>query len=484
MRSSAIYRAIRCGVSAGIALTVITGATHLHHVNHTTIALGLVLLTLGFAMQWGWSEALASSLAGGLGFDYFFLPARGLSLESPEHLVTLLAFLLTAITTGGLASRANRHRTEAEQRNAETGRLYQLGTALRDDEHPHRVEERITDHMVQIFGVEGAAFFDLPDARVFRSGADGGRLPDAKLREVASSGIPFLDEESRASVVAIRESGKLAGSLGVAGPQLSRRMLEAVAERVGVAIAKSHAERQSMEAELARRSENLKSAVLDALAHEIKGPLATVKVSASTLLSNHPGDAMQQRELLRIIDEEADRMKDWIDDAVQMSSREASELQLRKTPSPVKEVVERAMEGLGLLLEGRPVEVDIGEALPLAVCDAEMIEKVIRQLLDNAIKYSPSGSPIRVCAEFTGAEIIISVADSGCGIPKSDQQHIFEKYYRGSNGGSDVPGTGLGLPSAKCILEAHGGEIWVNSAPGSGSVFRISLPVMAEAHPE
>ena len=483
MRSPGLYRTVRCGVSAGIAVAVITGATHLRHVNHTTVALGLVLLTLGVAMRWGWIEALAVSLAGGLGFDYWFLSPRGFSIESPEQLVTLLAFLLTAITIGGLASRANRNRSEAELRSAEMGRLYDFGSALRDDEHPDTFQERITDHVVNIFGVEGAAFFDALGTRVFRAGTGGDRLSDIKLRQVASSGVSFLDRESQVSVVAIRESGELAGSLGIAGFQLPQRMLDAVAERVGVASAKSHAARQSMEAELARRSENLKSAVLDALAHEIKGPLATVKVSTSTLLSHYPGDAAQQRELLQIIDEEADRMKQRIDEAVRMSSREASELRLRKTPNPVKEVVDRAMQGFGPLINDRPVDVEISESLPLAVCDAEMIEKVIRQVLDNAIKYSPPRSPIRISAEFTGAEIVISVADFGRGIPKGDQQKIFEKYYRGRNGGSDVPGTGLGLPSAKCILEAHGGEIWVHSTPGSGSVFRISLPVMV-ASPE
>ena len=142
------------------------------------------------------------------------------------------------------------------------------------------------------------------------------------------------------------------------------------------------------------------------------------------------------------------------------------------------------MKGLGPLLEGRPIEVEIDDSLPPAVFDAEVIEKVIRQLIDNAIKYSPPGSPIRISAEFTGVELVVSVADSGCGIPKSDQQRIFEKYYRGRAAGSDVPGTGLGLASAKCILEAHGGEIWVNSAPGAGSIFRISLPVTLEASPE
>ncbi len=291
---------------------------------------------------------------------------------------------------------------------------------------------------------------------------------------IASAGV---------TVAPVRETGDLAGSLGIAGPALPQRMLDAIAERVGVAIAKTHAARQSMEAEVARRSENLKSAVLDALAHEIRGPLATVKVSVNTLLSQ-PVNAAQQRELLAIIDEEADRMKQWIEDAVQVSSSEAAELRPRKAPSAMKHVVARAMEGLGPQLEGRPVEVAVDESLPLALCDAEMMEKVIRQLLDNAIKYSPPGSPIRVAAEFTGAEIVIGVSDSGCGVPKNEQQRIFERHYRGRSGNSAVPGTGLGLPSVKCILEAHGGEIWVKSAPGKGSVFQISLPVMTEVTPE
>jgi two-component system sensor histidine kinase KdpD len=435
-------------------------------------------------MRWGWTEALAASLAGGIGFDYFFLPPHGFALESPEHLITLLAFLSTAVTIGGLAARASRHRRDAEERAAELGRLYEFGTTLRDADDLDTGLERITEHVVRTFGVEGAAFFDQQVGRVFRSGVSGGRIPDAGLRKVAVSGMPLLDRINKVAVVAVMERGNLAGSLGVAGSPLPQRMLCAVAERIGVAITKGLAERQSMEAELVRRSENLKSAVLDALAHEIKNPLGTLKVSVSTLLSQHPGDASQQRELLTIIDEEVDRIQRWIDEAVQVSSREAGEIHPDKTLNPVKRVIMRAMEGHGRALNGRQIEVVVDESLPPAVFDAEMIEKVIWQLLDNAIKYSPHGTPIRVSAESTGAEIIISVADSGCGISESDQQRIFEKHYRCGAIGSRIQGTGLGLPSAKSILEAHGGEIWVQSALGAGSVFRISLPMIKEASPE
>ncbi len=480
--SSPFYRSARCGVSAAVAVVAILGATHLRHVNHTTVALGLVLLSLGIAVRWGWVEALAASLAGGLGFDYFFLPPRGFGLEAPEHMITLAAFLLTAVTTGGLAARVRRHRNEAEQRSAELGSLYDLSCALRDDEQGDLPGGRVADHVVTIFGFEGAAFFDRQNERVFRSGTGGGRIPEVRLREVAATGVSLLDRASNVSVVAMWEGSSLAGSLGIAGAPISQRLLDEVAERVSVAIAKGHAARQSMEAELLRRSENLRAAVLDALAHEIKSPLSTVKVSVSTLLSQRPGNPEQQRELLQIIDEEADRMRQSIDDAVRMSSYEAGAIRLRKTPNQVKQVVAGAISSLGALMADRSLEVQIDESLPSAALDAELIQKVIWQLLDNAVKYSPAGSPIRVSAEFTGAEIVVSVADSGCGIPKPDQERIFEKYYRGA-ASSRVAGTGLGLPSAKCIMEAHGGEIWVTSTPGSGSVFRISLPVAVKVTP-
>lgn len=180
MRSSALDRAIRCCVSASIALASIKGATYLRQVNHTTVALALVLLTLGLAMRWGWMEALSASLAGGLGFDHFFLSSQGFGVESSERVVTLLAFLLTAITTGGLAARVSRHRSASEERAAELGHLYDFSSALRDSGHMDTVLDRIADHVVETIGAEGAAFFDLLGGRIFRSGA-GGQLPTTRF---------------------------------------------------------------------------------------------------------------------------------------------------------------------------------------------------------------------------------------------------------------------------------------------------------------
>jgi two-component system sensor histidine kinase KdpD len=483
MQKPPVKRALRCVVSAGLSILLIIGATRVPHVNDTTVALALVLLILGIAMRWGWAEALVTSLAGGIGFDYYFLPPAGLKLEAPEDWVALGAFMLTAITTGHLSARATRDRAEAERRRDEMAKLDRLGTALLATENIQDVDERLTAQVTEIFSARGAAFLDRQHDVLFRSGPIESSISREKLQEVALTGNPLINSPERC-IVPIRRGGELVGSLGLTGVSLSAAMAGAIAERVGVALARAYTAQASMAAELARKAENLKSAVLDALAHEIKSPLATIKVSVTTLLSQQSGDAAQQHELLTIIDEESDRIEGWIDDAIHVSRSDAARLRLKKQSNSMKQVAERALEGLGPLAGSRSIEVRIPESLPMAEFDAEMIEKVIRLVLDNALKYSPPGSPIVVSAEFTGAEIVLNVEDHGPGVPDSEKERIFESYYRGSSGRQSTTGAGLGLASAKFIMQAHGGEIWVTSAPGSGSAFHISLPATRDVPDE
>ena len=484
MQSAPVLRALRCAVCGALSVLVIVGATYLRHVNHTTVALVLVLLILGFAIRWGWLEALVTSLAGGLGFDYFFLPPRSFGLEEPEHWLTLGAFLVTAITTGQLAARAARNRDEADRRRREMERLYLLGNSLLDAGSMEGALDRLPRQIVEVFQAQSAAFFDQQGNRIFRWGAEDDCISEDKLRSVAAAGNSLITAAPACCLVPIHRGGNLVGSLGVAGALLSRSLAEAIAERIGVALAQAYTAQETVAAELSRRSEDLKSAVLDALAHEIKGPLATVKVAVSTLRSQHPGSLVQQKELLAIIDEESDRIERWIDNATQISRRDAGLLHPEKKPHSLKQVAECALEGLGPAAGGRTIEVRIPDSLPVTEFDAEMIAKVIRLVLDNALRYSPAGSPIVLSAEFTGAEIVLSVRDHGPGVPESERERIFDSHYRGSTATKGTPGTGLGLASAKCIMQAHGGEIWVTSADGNGSLFHLSLPVNMELSDE
>ena len=182
--------------------------------------------------------------------------------------------------------------------------------------------------------------------------------------------------------------------------------------------------------------------------------------------------------MLGIIKEEVERIDRWIDEAVRTSRADACRLTPDKAPRDVSGLVAGALEPLRPLLGGRRIGVEIADSLPMADCDAKMIEHVLHLLLDNAMKYSPPGSPIAISAssDHDTPRIVVSVADAGPGVPEDEQARIFEKHYRGSRHSSSIPGTGLGLASAKCLVEAHGGEIWVTNRPEGGAVFHFSLP--------
>ena len=160
-----------------------------------------------------------------------------------------------------------------------------------------------------------------------------------------------------------------------------------------------------------------------------------------------------------------------------MARIEAAKFHPDRSSHGIAEIVSAAVKAQEESLKGRRVELQVPDLLPAADVDFEFIQQVLKQLLDNAVKYSPPGSPLTIDAGMAGEKIVISVADHGKGIPEAEQARIFEKFYRGRASRDEVLGTGLGLSIAKGIIEAHGGRIWVTSQPGQGSIFSFALPV-------
>jgi two-component system, OmpR family, sensor histidine kinase KdpD len=212
---------------------------------------------------------------------------------------------------------------------------------------------------------------------------------------------------------------------------------------------------------------------LDSLVHEVKTPLSVIKTAVSSLLSRD-SDPAGRRELLTIINEEADRMDASMSGVFWTARVEAGVLQSGKGPHDMRPLVNETLDELKPLIGNRSVMVEVPDSLPPANCDSSMIKGVVKELLTNALKYSPSNSPLTVSVQQAGDEIITSVTDSGSGIQPGEERLIFQKHYRGS---VRAPGTGLGLALAKTIVEAHGGRIGVESKVGGGSVFHFSLPV-------
>ena len=186
-----------------------------------------------------------------------------------------------------------------------------------------------------------------------------------------------------------------------------------------------------------------------------------------------------ERELLTIINEETDRLNQLAAEVIEMARIEAGKLHLEKQPVAVAELISGALADLAAAIQNRPVKVRVQDGLPEAEADPDFAMQVVKQFVENALKYTPEGSPIDISAELQSGRIVIGVADRGPGIAENERAHIFDKFFRGRRHRFDTKGTGMGLAIAKGIVEAHGGRIWVESEPGQGSAFYFSLAAIA-----
>ncbi len=445
---------------------------HLTAVNATTVALSFLLAILGIATAWGLIEALFAAVLAVIFFNYFFLPpVRTLVISDPQNWVALLAFLVTAVTASQLSVRAKRRAAEAVDRRLEVERLYELGQAMLLSSGLHPTARETVNRIMQIFDIPVAALYLKAENAYFRS--DSEAFPDPQLRDAAECNDPQIDLEGKKALVPVRLGGQTIGSLGFEGRVLSTAALNAVAYLVAISIERARSLEEASRLEAARQSEMLKSALLDALAHDFKTPLTSIKGSLTHLLGKKH-DA-EEEELLSLANEETDRLNRLVVEALEMARIDAGRLHPDRRPQKIGDIIAAALTDLDSILKDRKVEVEIPPDLPPADADFEFIQQVIKQLLDNAVRYSPSGTPITVSAHSSGDRIVVSVRDQGRGIDEQEQSRVFDKFFRGRGADQLTPGTGLGLSIAKGIVEAHGGKIWVASRPGAGSVFSFYL---------
>ncbi|MGH9343170.1 MAG: sensor histidine kinase [Terriglobia bacterium] len=432
----------------------------------------------GIAASWGLAESLAASFAALLCFDYFFLPPlRTFSITSPRALEGFIAFLVSAIAVSVLAARATSRAPQESRPQLEMERLYALSRAILLMDAARPVAKQMAFQIAQIFELPAFALYDRESGEVIRAGPEDMPGIDDKLREAAVRGTLFQDDLSRLTVTAIRLGGGPIGSMAMRGGSLSDGALHALSNIVAIGLERVRGQEAANEAEAARQSQELKSTLLDAIAHEFKTPLTSIKAAASALLSASAPklpNLLERRELVSIIDEEADRLSRLVTEAIQMARVEGGKMQLARGFHSAGSLIRTALDSMQPALEGREVRLRVTPELPCVSADADLIALALRQLMDNALKYSPAGSPIVVSANAAEGSVIVSVADSGQGVTESQQRRIFDKFYRVP--GEPVSGTGMGLTIARKIMDAHSGRIWVESKPGQGSEFFISLP--------
>lgn len=443
----------------GVCLAGISTLYHYGiHANTTTASLTYLLVVVGAATLWGLPEAMLASVLSMMLLDYYFLPpVPSFGIDDPQNWVAWCAFLITSLVVSELSTRLKKRAREAIQRTSEIERMYALSCSLMQSDSAGALAGAIPGQIAEIFGCPGVAFFDEPSGRMYHSGKAGEAAADRAL-------IP------------VQLGAATAGSLGFSEASISGPAMQSISNLVALAMDRARKQEAAGRAEGARRHQELKSMLLDALAHEFQTPLTSIRAGIDAMLAESPG--RDQREWLEIMNQESSRLSAMMAETIQMARIEAGHVDLDRQTHTVEDLVYSALEKD--LADGSQVQVDLPKGLPPVSADAGLIRLVIRQIAGNALKYSQPGAPITVRARTDDAGVIISVADTGPGIPPEEQSRIFEEYYRGKYGRGHLTGMGMGLPIARQVVEAHDGRVWVESQAGEGATFSFSLPCTQE----
>ena len=468
------------GHLSGLAAVILISAFFNHEVSlvkTTTIILTYLLAILIASTIWGLGVSVFMSLLSALCVDYYFLPPVGtFNINDSQDWITLFAFLLTAVIGSDLSARARRQAQEAQRQRNEVSRLYEFSQRLLSAQDPEDLMNEIPSRIVQLFEARSAALSLTGKQAVYRSGTEAEKLDASRLKEVQEGAEIPTDLELGISYCPVKLGAHTIGSFGVSGSIVSRRTLEAIATLIAASVDRMHAIELLGKTEAARESERLKSVLLDAIAHDFKTPLTSIKAAATSLLEDLDFNKKQRGELLVVIDEECDRINRVIGQAIEMAQLEAGEVKLQPAPHFVSELITAALEDCESVKNARPIRTKVQKQNAQVFCDLFWTRKVLDHLIRNADLYSSPKEPITISTEEKDGYIVFHVADVGPGIEKSEIDQIFSKFYRGKGQRHRVPGTGMGLPVARAIVEAHGGNLGVASEPGRGSIFTFSLP--------
>src|SRR5581483_4301924 len=391
--------------------------------------------------------AAAVAVASMLAFNWFFLPPyHTLGLRDDTNWLALAVFLVIAFTVSALAARARARREDAEQRRVEA---HALAEAALDLLRGRTLDEEL-GHLAalaaEVLGVEGARLElgERPPGEYERA-----LTVQAGLRSVAT----LLVDEDAVVDEAVRE-----------------RFLPSLAALLAVDVERSHLEAEALEAEALRRSDALKTALLRAVSHDLRSPLTAILASADALAS--PGLALEESDRLELADAiraEATRLDRVVEQLLDLSRLESGAAEPHRELWHVDELVGQALVGLG---EARRVELEIPPDSPPVEVDAAQVERVLANLLENALRYSPAGSRVHVRAEPGATELRLHVVDRGPGLPADQRDALFKPFERGENG----RGSGLGLAIAQGFAEANGGRLWAQDDPAGGHLV-LALPL-------
>jgi two-component system sensor histidine kinase KdpD len=460
-----------------------------------------LLAVVLIAARFGLGPGIVATVAGVLAFDFFFVPPYlTFDVADAQYVITFAIMLVVALIISTLAARLRQQIRTARSRERRLAVLYRLSRELSAVSGAHQLAATAQREVSGMFGNGVTIYLPGEGARLepvvsiaggitvgshemavatwaFEHGQLSGNGTDT-LPDATGLHVPMITPQGTAGVLSIIPR---AGEL-LLSPE-NRQLLETLATQIGTAVERDELADETQRALLQIDRERLRSSLLSSVSHDLRTPLAVIAGTSSALLEmGESVDATMREGLLKELVEESNRLARLVDNLLTMTRFDAGPIEVEKQWFPLEDVIGSALGRLRKELTGRVVNKDLTPDLPLVPLDGVLIEQVLVNLLENALKYSEPGSPLDIYARAENEAVVVGVGDRGPGLTEGEEKRVFEKLFRGSASSvSSQRGAGLGLAIAHAIVSAHGGRIWAENRAEGGAVFRFVLPIEGSA---
>ncbi|MGC2063150.1 MAG: sensor histidine kinase KdpD [Thermodesulfovibrionales bacterium] len=443
--------------------------------------------------------SLLATLLSVAAFDFFFVPpVFTFAVSDAKYLFSFVVMFVVALVISSLTLRVREQAAAARQRERRTAALYNLSRELAHERGFERLSAAAIGQIGEVFSSKAVVL--IPGEKGIMEIPFMGANVFALDRREASVAQWTFDHHQRAGLgtdtlpgskalyLPLVASSKTVGVLGILpGPSIvgfdldQIHALESFANQTALAIERAFLAEEAQQALLQAETETLRNTMLSSVSHDLRTPLAAITGAASTLLQQDVVlDQFNRRELIQTIYEESDHLNQLIRNVLDMTRLESKAITVNMEWQSLEEIVGVVLNRLHDRLKDHLLTINLSEHLPLIPFDPLLIEQVLMNLFDNALKYTPKGSPFDLSAVVQGDTIVVELSDRGPGIPAGAEENIFEKFMRGSTAGG---GIGLGLTICRAIIIAHGGRIWAEKREGGGAIFRFTLPLGGEEPP-
>jgi len=461
------------------AICLITYVCFEFHLNLTiTGFLYLIIVVLQSLRGNFVSSALVALLTVGC-LDFFFTPRLfSFEVSSPLDILALNAYLITGLVITRLTTKAHRETAISNNQRRQVDLLYELASRLLALDPDCNLLEESAVQFRDVFGLETVCLFDALNGEFYYAGNTESSLSEA-TKLTSEQGLDTDEGTNGTALRCLRATGKVIGAVGFKGLRGSELTIGPLAALAAAMLERTRAFQKASHSAAAAQTELFRGAVLDALAHEFKTPLATILTAAGGLRETHPL-LQQQSELAELIEAEASRLSGLTSQVLRTGRLNHSDIKPRLERTDISGLVTNMVDQYSRKCCDRRFHLTKEAAPAEVMADGDLLELAVKQLLDNACKYSPVGSEVRVRIELSPEQATVRVGNTGKAIRGIERTRIFERFYRGTEARNQTPGSGLGLYFAHQILCAHGGSMELEDdsiTSETGASFRLVLPL-------